>query len=121
MAHWPTDYKVVTSPWGSRRSGHHDGMDIRNPKGGKVYATHAGVVNRTYYAAKGGNQIVIHNDDGSVSGYAHTAANVGAGQKIAEGQLIGHSDSSGTAQPHLHYTYRRCQSCNKEDPQPFLP
>lgn len=123
MASWPTDYKRVTSPFGAStgRKSPHTGLDIENPQGGNVYATHAGVVKSTSPSPEGGNQIVIHNDDGSVSGYAHTAAKVSAGQKVAEGQPIGNSDGSGTGSPHLHYTYRRCRSCAKEDPRPYLP
>ena len=124
MAHWPTDYKMVTEVFGAARpsaSHPHDGLDIRNPMYGNVYATHAGVVTSASPGAAGGNQIIIQNDDGSVSGYAHTAAKVSAKQKIAEGQIIGYSDGSGTGAPHLHYTYRRCQNCTKEDPRPYLP
>ena len=58
--------------------------------------------------AKGGNGVFISNDDGSMNGFAHTkgAADLKVGDKVAEGQVIGKSDGSGTKQPHLHFTYR---------------
>lgn len=37
-----------------------------------MYATEDGIVGSVYSTPRGGNQIVIYNDDGSVSGDAHT-------------------------------------------------
>ena len=119
---WPTDYNVVTSPYGSPRAGGpHSGVDIRNPKGGTVYAADSGTVLRVWPNDIGGNQILIQNDDGTVSGYAHTASIVTQGQRVTEGQTIGYSDASGTHRgAHLHYTFRQCRTCPKTDPMEHL-
>jgi len=65
------------------------------------------------HADVGGDQIVIHNDDGSISGYAHTGSISGlsVGQHVNEGDIIGQSNGSGNVKPHLHYTRRECPSC----------
>jgi len=120
---WPTDYATITSPFGASRSGGpHKGLDIENPRDGLVYATDGGRVRSVYYDEKGGNQIIIDNDDGSVSGYAHTKATVVPGEKVPEGLPLGYSDGSGKGitGPHLHYTYRPCKDCEKIDPLPRL-
>ena len=116
---WPTDNSQVTGYFGEPRpGGPHSGVDLRNPAGGTVYSSESGTVKDVYYNAKGGNQIVIENADGSVSGYAHTAPVPGLkkGDPISEGQRLGNSDGSGTGNPHLHYTYRACPTCPKIDP-----
>jgi RHS repeat-associated protein len=118
---WPTDYTRITSPFGATRgrTAPHTGMDIRDPKGGNVYSTENGVVIAVYYDANGGNQIRVRNDDGSISGYAHTSSNVKKGESVCEGDIIGYSDASGAAKKggaHLHYTYRLSINSPKIDP-----
>ncbi len=117
---WPTNYPVVTSPYGPRGGGFHSGIDIRNPSGGTTYAADSGIVIKVWHDSRGGNQILILNDDGTVSGYAHTAPNVKEEQRVTEGQPIGYSDDSGSGAPHLHYTYRPCPTCPKIDPMDHL-
>jgi RHS repeat-associated protein len=124
---WPTNYPVVTDPFGTiepiRGGRIHTGEDIRNPMGGVVCASDSGTVIAIRHADIGGDQIVIHNDDGSMSGYAHTGSVSGlsVGQHVNEGQIIGNSNGSGNVHPHLHYTYRECPSCPQVDPQAHLP
>lgn len=52
------------------------------------------------------NYLAIRHDDGTVAGYRHTqqgGAVVRVGDRVAQGQVIGHAGSSGTAGfPHLH-------------------
>ena len=117
---WPTNYPVVTGPYGPRGGGFHSGIDIRNPSGGTTYAVDSGIVIKAWHDSRGGNQILILNDDGTVSGYAHTTPNVKEGQRVTEGQPIGYSDDSGSGAPHLHYTYRPCPTCPKIDPMEHL-
>ena len=114
---------VVTSSFGFRSdaprggSNPHTGTDFRNPKGGAVYSTQNGVVSFAGAKDRGGNSIVIKNDDGSKSGYAHTGPDkdIKAGTQVENGQKIGVSDSSGTGSPHTHYTYTDPQG-NRTDP-----
>ena len=63
----------------------------------------------------------ILNEDGSVSGFAHTKAVVEPGQQVRQGQVIGHSDGSGNVTPHLHYTYRPAPGEKPVDPRSILP
>jgi len=69
---------------------------------------------------RGGNSIKVLNDDGSVSGYAHTSPYVKVGQWVEEGEPIGSSDASGNVNAHLHYTFRSCATCKPTDPMPHL-
>jgi murein DD-endopeptidase MepM/ murein hydrolase activator NlpD len=110
---WPTNYRKVTGSYGEPRSGNriHSGVDIRNPKGGIVYTSDTGIVIKVWNSGRGGNQILIQHGDGTVSGYAHTAATVKQGQLVFEGQPIGYSDDSGAGPPHLHYTFKPCKGC----------
>ncbi|MEH0196198.1 RHS repeat-associated core domain-containing protein [Caulobacter sp. CCNWLY153] len=113
---------VVTSPYGPRvapspgASDPHTGTDFRNPKGGDVFATQDGVVSKVGPGA-GGNQIIISNDDGTTSGYAHTGAAGGIvpGAVVEQGQQIGTSDGSGTKNPHTHYTFKDTNG-DRQDP-----
>ncbi|MCW5579926.1 MAG: M23 family metallopeptidase, partial [Luteimonas sp.] len=77
--------------------------------GMSIYSTQNGEVISINYSFSGGNQIFIRNNDGSISGYAHTSAEgVIVGSRVYGGQRIGYSDASGWAKgkAHLHYTYR---------------
>lgn len=113
---------MVTSPYGPRvapspgASDPHTGTDFRNPKGGDVFATQDGVVSKVGPGA-GGNQIIISNDDGTTSGYAHTGAAGGIvpGAVVEQGQQIGTSDGSGTKNPHTHYTFKDTNG-DRQDP-----
>jgi murein DD-endopeptidase MepM/ murein hydrolase activator NlpD len=88
----------------------HNGVDFKAPLGTAIHSTHDGTVKTIgNEPASSGNFILIQNDDGSMSGYAHTGAlpALRQGQKVRSGQRIGESDNSGrTTGPHLHYTYR---------------
>ena len=79
----------VTSPYGPRGSGFHYGMDIGNPLGGPVVASDGGTVISVAPGPNGENQVIILNDDGSVSGYAHLVQGISVGDHVDEGQVIG--------------------------------
>jgi RHS repeat-associated protein len=119
---WPTPHPgVVTGPYGEVRAGGvHTGADLRARSGETISSTDNGIVTSTTPSSSGGNQIIVHNADGSVSGYAHTLPVVRVGDSVAEGQQIGRSDGSGTGAPHLHLTYRPKPGAAKEDPIPRL-
>jgi len=124
LTRWPTEYGAVTGTFGEPRpSGPHNGVDIRNPAGGNALASDSGTILDVTQHPRGGNQIRILHEDGSVSGYAHTRPRPGlqAGQPVNGGDVIGESDGSGGVTPHLHYTYRRCRTCPKSDPLEHLP
>jgi RHS repeat-associated protein len=118
---WPTNYLGIMSQYGRRGTGFHSGVDIENPMGESAYATDNGTIIKVWNNPRGGNQILVLNDDGTISGYAHTAPIVSEGQRVNEGQPIGYSDNSGkTTGPHLHFTFRPCPTCGKIDPMEHL-
>lgn len=106
---------VLTSGYGPRNTGikgastNHNGQDFRAGRGAEILAPQDGKVAAIVENGRGGNAILISNDDGSMNGLAHTKATEGLkpGDKVQEGSVIGHSDGSGTGSaPHLHLTYR---------------
>jgi len=111
----PTNSGIVTSGFGDRihpvtgEAKPHNGTDFKAHLGDPILSTQDGKVSSVTSGGAGGNQIMIQNNDGSLSGYAHTGAVVGVkkGSQVRSGQVIGKSDGSGRITgPHLHYTYR---------------
>jgi murein DD-endopeptidase MepM/ murein hydrolase activator NlpD len=87
--------------------------DFEMPIGADVAAMRAGIVEAVVdhfsdavldYTQS--NYLAIRHDDGTVAGYGHTqqgGAVVHVGDRVAQGQIITHAGSSGTAGfPHLH-------------------
>ena len=106
---WPTNYGRITGEFGEpRASGPHNGVDIRARINTPIFTTQDGAVTNVYTDSRGGDQIIIQNNDGSISGYAHTGPlpTLTEGTNVSSGQQIGISNGSGGVVPHLHYTYR---------------
>lgn len=87
----------------------HRGVDYAAPTGTLVRASGDGTVR--FAGANGGyGNIVILEHGGAVSThYAHLSqiANIGVGDRVTQGETIGHVGMSGLATgPHLHYEYR---------------
>ncbi|WP_298095799.1 RHS repeat-associated core domain-containing protein [Brevundimonas sp.] len=101
---------TVNSGFDDLRAGgrQHMAVDLRAYLGAPIFAPLPGTVRRIWRAGGGGNSILIENYDGSISGFAHTAAIEGLrqGDSVSSGQRIGTSDGSGDGPPHLHYTHR---------------
>lgn len=131
----------VTSPFGPRDpsigSGNfHYGTDFGVPDGTPVRSMSDGVVDRvaiqtsrTTGAVTGwGQYIVILHNDGSRSLYAHLEMSspiVAPGDRVVAGNIIGDSDTSGTATgPHLHVEYapngQIFDNDSKVDPEPCI-
>ena len=107
---WPAEGRVI-SKFGQRSaSGINDGIDISMPVGTPVKASQSGTV---IYAGSEledfGNLILVSHNDGWVSAYAHSSANlVSRGQKVTRGQMIAKSGRSGNATvPKLHFELRK--------------
>ena len=113
---WPAAKQVIKEPFGPRKqplpgaSKMHEAVDFKALLGTAIHSTQDGTVHTIgNEPASSGNFILIQNDDGSMSGYAHTGAlpALRQGQRVRSGQKIGVSDKSGNITgPHLHYTYR---------------
>lgn len=110
----PAPGAVVTSAFGFRRdpilgvSALHPGIDFRDAVGTNVPATAAGVVTRAGRAGGYGNMVEIDHGGGYSTRYAHLSEiDVKVGDKVARGETIGKSGSTGRSTgPHLHYEVR---------------
>lgn len=87
----------------------HSGVDfLRGPahNGKPIRASGPGKALRTPYTARGGYWTTIQYDNGALIGYAHQnyPPPVKAGQRVAEGLIIGYVGSKGTnvTGPHVH-------------------
>ena len=99
----------VTSKYGPRRRGIHQGTDIDLETGDPIYATFDGRVRVTTYIARGyGHLIIIRHDNGLETFYAHLSEiNVKPGDWVTAGQLIGKGGNTGRSTgSHLHYEIR---------------
>jgi murein DD-endopeptidase MepM/ murein hydrolase activator NlpD len=86
----------------------HAGMDFRGETGTPVRAAGAGKVLRAEVAGGYGNLVELDHGNGLTTRYAHLSAfEVGPGQLVAAGQIIGRVGSTGRSTgPHLHYETR---------------
>lgn len=109
----PCSYKYISSAYGSRGGGFHNGVDFAASSGTPIYASRSGTVttatakkdaNGNYISY--GNYVVINHGDGYSSLYAHmTYYVVSTGQHVSQGELIGYVGSTGNSSgPHLHFT-----------------
>ena len=101
---------LISSYYGHRknpRDNHdefHRGVDIAVAEGTDVYAAQDGVVTFAGYDDEYGNYVVIENEKGYVSKYAHLSEiNIPVGQTLKHGTLIGKTGSTGSVTgSHLH-------------------
>lgn len=87
----------------------HKGIDIAIAGGTPIYAAHNGTVAATTGHSSYGNVVMIDNGDGITTLYAHmqSAAIVGVGQTVTQGQVIGYVGSTGKSTGnHLHFEVR---------------
>jgi murein DD-endopeptidase MepM/ murein hydrolase activator NlpD len=85
----------------------HYGVDYRAATGTPIYAAASGSVERSYTSTSYGETVIIRHNDGGATLYAHLQRrDVGDGDTIAAGQLIGTANSTGLSSgPHLHLEY----------------
>jgi len=112
LANWPLAGRV-TSPWGPRWGGFHNGVDIAAPMFTPVQAAAAGqvaVVGKSFLAFGDTATIVIivHGNNLSTL-YAHLNDTrppvVKAGERVVAGQVIAFNGSTGwSTGPHVHFT-----------------
>jgi murein DD-endopeptidase MepM/ murein hydrolase activator NlpD len=100
---------TVSSNYGVRSSGFHNGTDIAVPAGTPVRSPWRGTVIDTYSNAQGGLQMIIDHPNGYRTGYAHLSETVAAkGDKVRRGQVVAKSGNTGhSTGPHLHFTLRK--------------
>jgi murein DD-endopeptidase MepM/ murein hydrolase activator NlpD len=109
----------VSSFYGPRGGGFHDGVDLGAPKGTPVYAARAGKV---IYSGRGirgyGNVVIVKHNEIYSTIYAHNAKNlVRHGAYVRQGEKIALVGATGRATgPHLHFEVRR----NERPYDPFF-
>lgn len=109
---WPSN-KHYLSGFDYTPNANHWGIDIAGNLGEATYATDAGVVVYAGWNNYGyGNMIMVDHGNNFQSLYAHLSAiNVGCGQSVGQGELIGAIGSTGRSSgPHLHFEIRAISS-----------
>jgi murein DD-endopeptidase MepM/ murein hydrolase activator NlpD len=109
---WPSN-KHYLSGFDYVPSANHWGIDIAGNTGEAVYATDAGVVVYAGWNNYGyGNMIMVDHGNNFQSLYAHLSAiNVGCGQSVGQGDVIGAIGSTGhSSGAHLHFEIRAISS-----------
>ena len=100
----------------------HPGIDIAGATGNAIYAVDSGVVVYSGWSEYGfGYLIVLDHGNGWQSAYAHlSAVNVGCGESVPQGKVIGGLGSTGNSTgPHLHFELRS-EIYGKVNPWDFL-
>lgn len=109
---WPANNHYL-SGFDYAPNANHWGIDIAGNTGEGVYATDAGVVVYAGWNNYGyGNMIMIDHGNNFQSLYAHLSAfNVGCGQSVGQGEVIGAIGSTGRSSgSHLHFEIRSASS-----------
>jgi murein DD-endopeptidase MepM/ murein hydrolase activator NlpD len=117
---YPTN-KHYLSGFGYSEATNHRGLDFAGNEGEAVYAADAGVIVYAGWNNYGyGNMIMIDHGNGFQSLYAHLSAlNVGCGQSVGQGEVIGAVGNTGRSSgAHLHF---ELMAGVKVNPWDYLP
>ncbi len=118
---WPANQHIL-SGFDYSPGANHYGIDISGNEGEGVYATDAGVVVYAGWNNYGyGNMVLVDHGGGFQSLYAHMSAfNVGCGQSVGQGDVIGAIGNTGNSSgSHLHFEIM--SSTYKINPWDVLP
>jgi hypothetical protein len=110
----------VTSGFGQRAMGNHQGMDFGVPVGSPIVSSQSGTVIEVRASPSYGNMVRVRGNDGTETLYAHLSSiGVQQGQQVERGQQIALSGNTGRSTgPHLHFeTIRDGQ---RVDPAPLI-
>ncbi len=100
---------TVSSGFGNRSGGRHEGIDILAPAGTEVRAASRGLVEYAGSGMRGyGNAVILDHGEGISTLYGHLATiRVQSGETVAAGAVIGTVGRSGNATTrHLHFELR---------------
>ncbi len=105
---WPVSGGRISSHFGPRWGGFHEGLDIAVPTGTPVRASKEGWVTFSGWNGGYGNVIDIDHGGQVVTRYAHNSRLlVSRGSFVHQGQVIAYSGNTGTSTgPHLHFEIR---------------
>jgi hypothetical protein len=113
----------ITSNYGNRSGGFHDGVDIGCPIGTPLVAVTDGLILLARTDQFGGLYIDLKmDDDGWRARYVHLSSfNVREGQRVKAGDIIGYSGNSGRSTgPHLHFGRISPDGKTSTDPIEFI-
>ncbi|WP_217142202.1 M23 family metallopeptidase [Streptomyces sp. AC627_RSS907] len=121
----PVENYELSAPFGrsgTRWANRHTGQDFAVPVGTPVRSVGTGRVVKVSCGGAFGIQVVVRHTGGYATQYAHLAAlAVGQGDRVAPGQWIGQSGSTGNSTgPHLHFEVRATPAGSALDPVPWL-
>ena len=110
----PAPGHSITSPFGVRTdpilgtAALHSGMDFRAPIGMAAKVTAPGIVTKAGWNGGYGRMVEVDHGNGFATRYGHLSEiDVAVGQKLAAGDIVGKTGSSGRSTgPHLHYEVR---------------
>jgi murein DD-endopeptidase MepM/ murein hydrolase activator NlpD len=105
---WPLKKVELTSHFGRRKGGFHEGIDLRARVGTLVRAVQKGRVVFVGTVSGYGKLVVLRHESELFSVYAHNSKIlVQEGQLVRQGQQISRSGKTGRASgPHLHFEVR---------------
>lgn len=109
---WPAN-KHYLSGFDYTPGANHWGLDLAGNEGEAVYSTDSGVVVYAGWNNYGyGNMIMVDHGNNFQSLYAHMSAfNVGCGQSVGQGEVIGAIGNTGRSSgAHLHFEIRAISS-----------
>jgi murein DD-endopeptidase MepM/ murein hydrolase activator NlpD len=111
---------VVTSGFGQRAMGYHEGIDFGVPVGSPIVSSQSGTVVDVRSSSSYGNLVRVRGADGLETLYAHlSSVGVQPGQQVQQGQQIALSGNTGRSTgPHLHYEVIR--DGRRVDPAPLI-
>ena len=112
---------AISSGFGKRGTGRHEGIDILAPDGAEVRAASQGRVDYSGSGMRGyGNAVILGHGDGITTLYGHLATiRVQSGETVPAGAVIGTIGRSGNATTHhLHFELR--VDGEAVDPVPYL-
>lgn len=116
----PLGELAVTSAFGLREDGEHQGIDLNAKEGEPVYAALDGTVTTAALSNSYGNWIELTHDGGWTTRYAHCyLLAVKEGDQVAAGDLIALAGDTGDASGcHLHFEL--LENGQPVDPAPLL-
>lgn len=127
LANWPITGRI-TSPFGPRWGGYHNGLDIAAPMNTPIRAAAAGqvvTVGKPYLAfGDTATLVIIAHGRGFATVYVHLSDGrppiVRPGQRVAAGEVIAYNGSTGwSTGPHVHFM--TVVSARSVDPLEYLP
>jgi murein DD-endopeptidase MepM/ murein hydrolase activator NlpD len=117
----PVNGRIIEGFGDTGNGQRNDGINIAAPAGTPIRAAADGTVSYAGNELKGyGNLILIKQDDGYITAYAHAnSIGVARGQHVGRGDVIGTVGQTGDVnQPQLHFEVR--QGMKPVDPRPML-